>query len=33
MDLTSALAVVAALPLLAGLIALMLPPARAQQEA
>ncbi|MFI5569149.1 bagremycin/ferroverdin transporter BagJ/FevB [Streptomyces sp. NPDC051740] len=33
MDLTSALAVVAALPLLAGLTALMLPPARAQQEA
>ncbi|MFF8576486.1 bagremycin/ferroverdin transporter BagJ/FevB [Streptomyces sp. NPDC015140] len=33
MDLTSALAVVAALPLLAGLIALTLPPARAQQEA
>lgn len=33
MDLTSALAVVAVLPLLAGLLALLLPPARAPQEA
>ncbi|MFI9583646.1 bagremycin/ferroverdin transporter BagJ/FevB [Streptomyces sp. NPDC052236] len=33
MDLTSALAVVAILPLLAGLLALLLPPAQAQQQA